>query len=541
MRLYLLIVVLFLGLVFVSGQTGLGVPTPWPRSSPQIASMPLTQDEAMPWLLVGNFDGDNVKDFAYLKFGSQTFGLTSTIYIFSGSSGAILFSVALPALTPYTTLPQPTYNSPGRTSWAIGDLTGDNIDELIVGRVTRPSPGGTTGFSGNVYVYEVTSGSMIYSISSPNSDLGSVVAFSGDLNNNGLKDIVVEEPSNSLIKLYDGSNFLIGNVSGVVSGYGKYLASIQDIDADGIDDIIEGVKGFGTIAGRVVVYSGATKLPIYTILSTNILGATNKFGEHIFTSPGFDFNLDSIPDFVVRDYASIPNFSNLFFVFSGANGSLLSSLSILTNPLGGRPAKASLRDVNGDLYGDIVLISQLGFAIYAGSISETPNNIFSIGGNPSFTNNILDIFTSDIDSDQIGEIAYVFQVGQNAEIYFLELGGVYSYGAGTLTASWMPNSLQGSQGIISITGFNPLEQNICVASSGSPANFQISPGVNVYINPNDPLFFIDCSLSADISGIINILNINLWNNVTAGQKVYAQAVKGDLSASSNGVEFTFLP
>ncbi len=540
MRLYLLIVVLFFGLVFVSGQNGLGVPTPWPRSSPQVASMSMAQDEANPWLLVGNFDGDNVKDFAYLRFGDPYFGLTTTIYVFSGSSGMLLFSVALPALIPYGTVTQPVWNSPGRTSWTIGDVNGDNIDELIVGRFTGPSPGGTLGFSGSVYVYDGLSGLMLYSISSPNSNFGSFVSVSGDLNNNGLKDIIIGEPSYSLIKIYDGSNFLIGTINGVISGFGKHMTSIKDINADGIDDIIEGANGFGAVAGRVVVYSGATRLPIYTILSTNVSGATTSFGGHIVTSPGFDFNLDSIPDFIVRDYRSIPNFESVFFIFSGANGSLLSSISILINPLGG-PAKASLGDVNGDLYGDIVLVSQLGFAIYTGSVLGIPNNVFNIGGSPSLTSNILDIFTSDVDADQIAEIAYAFKVGHNAEIYSLEFGGAYSYGNGTLTNVWTPNSLQGSQGTISINGFNPMEQNICVALSGSPANFQLSPGVNVYVNPNDPLFFIDCSLSADISGTINIPNINLGINAAAGQKVYAQAIKGNLLASSNGIEFTFLP
>ncbi len=539
MRFYLLIIILFFGFVFVSGQTGLGVPTPWPRISPQIASMPMGQNEANPWLLVGNFDGDNVKDFAYLEFGDPFLGLSSTIYVFSGYSGALIFSATLPSLAPYGTITQPVWNSPSRTSWTIGDLNGDNVDELIVGRFTGPTPGGTLGFSGNVYVYEVMSGLMLFSISSPNSNLGSTVAVSGDLNNNGLKDIIIAEPSNNLIKIYDGTN-LIWTVNGITPNFGKHLASIQDINLDGVDDIIEGATGFGAVAGRVVVYSGATRLPIYTILSTNISGATTSFGGRIVTAPGFDFNLDSIPDFVVRDYRSIPNFESVFFVFSGANGSLLSSVSILINPLG-RPAIASLGDVNGDLYGDIVLASQLGFAIYAGSASGIPNNIFSIGGSPSFTSDILDIFTSDIDSDQIGEIAYAFKVSHNAEIYSLELGGAYSYGNGTLTNVWMPNSFQGSQGIISVTGFGPMEQNICVASSGSPANFQISTGVNIYVNPNDPLFFIDCSLSADIFGSINIPNINLGINVPTGQKVYTQAVKGDLSASSNGIEFTFLP
>jgi len=53
-------------------------------------------------------------------------------------------------------------------------------------------------------------------------------------------------------------------------------------------------------------------------------------------------------------------------------------------------------------------------------------------------------------------------------------------------------------------------------------------------------FNLDCSSQADSSGNLVIGNLNIQNNVLAGQKLYVQFANLNLNKLSNGIEVTFL-
>ncbi len=144
--------------------------------------------------------------------------------------------------------------------------------------------------------------------------------------------------------------------------FGSAVASIGDVDADGVADIVVGARhGLGAQAdsGRALVYSMKYGTFLYEV-----------GGEHSGDLFGFsvagigDINGDGVGDFVV----GAPQYDGLFgltdagavYVYSGANGALLgkSAGSALGDQLGYRVT--GVRDVNFDGFPDFAASKPFG-------------------------------------------------------------------------------------------------------------------------------------------------------------------------------------
>ena len=247
----------------------------------------------------GNVTGTATPDFA---IGSRWAGAEDgAVYVFAGSgslSGASSASTASATLTGLNA-ERFGYDIGGGTTMMGGitaDFNNDGLDDLIVGAPNADDadhPGSSLYDYGRAYVFF---GPLSGAISSSAADLtifaehdtasdksntgantGYAVAFAGDVNNDGIADILVGDPSkehnfgaNGEAYLIFGSATLSGNVSlrdvaatrshGVQIGshtadnggwesMGSALDAVGDVNGDGIDDVMVSAYRWDETAG----------------------------------------------------------------------------------------------------------------------------------------------------------------------------------------------------------------------------------------------------------------------------------------------------
>jgi hypothetical protein len=140
-------------------------------------------------------------------------------------------------------------------------------------------------------------------------------------------------------------------------GYkGGVRVAVGDVTGDGVDDFIAGA-GLGG-RGHVRVFDGATLNPL-----AGPLGDFNAYGDFyrggVFVAAG-DVNGDGLADVIVAPSAGSHNEVR---IFSGADGSMLSSFQALGRGSGG--VRVAAGDVNGDGLADIIVGSGLGSKVRA--------------------------------------------------------------------------------------------------------------------------------------------------------------------------------
>ncbi|RMH28974.1 MAG: hypothetical protein D6693_02855, partial [Planctomycetota bacterium] len=267
---------------------------------------------------MGDLDGDGIDDFYLAAVGSpeenaQTQG---RLVAYSGWTGATLFE--------YTNAEFGDGFSMAIT--AMPDVSGDGGDDLLVG---APFSSAAAAESGAVYILNGADGKMLYTITSPVADatLGLTVASAGDVNKDGLGDVLIAAPFDGAGKAYlylsgsglptpgtgvapdvfypralttaDADFVFEGEVA--VQSYGLSLAGVGDVNGDGAGDVAVGAPHYDDPAagetdnrGRVYVYSGA---------DGSVLGTIS--GHRSLQSVGFavtaagDVNLDGRADVLV--------------------------------------------------------------------------------------------------------------------------------------------------------------------------------------------------------------------------------------------------
>ena len=267
---------------------------------------------------------------------------------------------------------------------------------------------------------------------------GVTVAAVGDINSDGKPDLVVGTPTYAVGK---GGNvkpnagkvdiYYGGNITGIpdVTLLGEnaddqfgYALAVVDMNNDGYDDLIVGAPNYDTYvtwpyagtakdAGKVYIYTGGSafnKTPAYTRDGKVSIGcgggcyymfASEQLGSSI--APVGDVNNDGYQDVVISaPLGGMERSGSVLVLFGRANLSSLSGTEITgrnSSDYMGYPV-ASAGDVNGDGYDDIIAGSG---SLY---ISSFYGKAFLIYGGPNLT--LATAFTSGIKSDGFGKLVY---------------------------------------------------------------------------------------------------------------------------------------
>jgi len=252
-----------------------------------------------------------------------------------------------------------------------GDINGDGIDDLVIGAPYAtpsanyagssyvvfgsdqglPSPLNLSGLNGSNGF--VINGSSAYDFS------GNSVSAAGDINGDGIDDLVIGAPGSTSGAAYSGTSYVVfgsdqawastldlpsldGSNGFVINGVSAYdesgtsVSAAGDINGDGIDDLIIGAPYAGAGAGYVVFGSDQA---FASTLDLSGLNGSNGFmidgvdvGDSLggSVSAAGDINGDGIDDVIISAIfaGTVGNYTGASYVVFGSDQAWASTLDL---------------------------------------------------------------------------------------------------------------------------------------------------------------------------------------------------------------------
>ncbi len=412
-------------------------------------------------------NGDGFRDVivgyqsgAYVIFGKAS-GFTATLSV-STLTGANGFKITGPALGAF-----------GFAVSGAGDLNGDGFDEVIVGDYRDDSIKGaayvifgqSAAFSAAFDVSSLTGGNGFKLTGLANGDrLGTSVSEAGDVNGDGIDDLIVGAPesdphgeaSGTAYVIYGKTSAFTGTMSvGSLTGAngfalngvqtidltGYSVSGAGDVNGDGFGDLLIGQREdlAGTSGHAYVVFGHATNATAVFELSAltgadgfRLDGSGSNAHAGLSVSDAGDVNGDGFADVIVGAYG-YNNYAGAAYIVYGKATPFGPTLSLagLAGTSGARLLAAgpnddnaghsvsSAGDINGDGFTDVMvgafrarpggIFAGAGYVIFGGGSGANAGVITGSGGGPaipppgplSFADGNKSVTFTDVDGDTV--------------------------------------------------------------------------------------------------------------------------------------------
>jgi hypothetical protein len=369
----------------------------------------------------------------------------------------------------------------GSCTSSAGDVNGDGFSDLLVGAPDFDQGAGEEGavflFSGSASGVSTTP-DWIWNGDQAGAHVGYAVATAGDVNGDGISDVLVGSPDRSNGQLNEGQVLLFfGGPTGlsatpdrtfesnqIGARMGASVATAGDLNGDGFSDILIGVPLFDfgqTDEGIVLVYNGSLTGPGVSaslIIQRDQVGA--NFGASL--SCAGDVNGDGFSDVVIGAplYDNTQTDEGGVFVYHGSAAGLGSvpNASRFRGQVGAQLgfSVSFAGDVNGDGYSDVIV----GSPLLSGALSQQGQALLyrgsstGIAASPTWTHNggqanaragssVTGL--GDLNGDGHADVAIGlpgYSNGQSNEGQVRIFKGVATLAGLSLTASWSFESQQ---------------------------------------------------------------------------------------------------
>lgn len=265
------------------------------ETTPDLTIYGTTQSQFLgSFVSFGDFNGDGYDD-ALIYNGSYSFSIHSGGTVINSTPSQVISD-----MWPFTYSLQ---------NVGCGDLNGDGMDDIVL--ATRDTSESSLN-AGEVRIYlggAAINSSPAFIINGEMDEyFGDSLAMAQDINGDGVDDLLVGTKTGKVYLYYGGSEFQDANMvfSSPLAGdgFGTSVAGAGDMNGDGFGDIVvgapwtEGVSAY--LDGTVYIYLGGPDMDsVYDlkIEGAPLYGGNNSFGQYV----GFagDINSDGYDDIVI--------------------------------------------------------------------------------------------------------------------------------------------------------------------------------------------------------------------------------------------------